>query len=312
MIDIFSRSNISLRQLHQFRVLAEELHFGRAAERLNMTQPPLSMAIRSLEETLALKLFARTNRHVALTCAGNTFLTEVQRLEANLDQAIARTHRVAAGEEGEVRLGVLSASSFLPLIIRTIAEARPGLSLDISEATTAEQLQMIAEDRIDAGLMRPPVHRPPELTYHVIARQRLVAVLPDGHPLAGMAQIPVAAFDQQPFIGTPTDTANGLHGRILSLTETVGFKPNLVQIVRETATVIVLVAGGLGISIVPENEHLASYPGISVRPLAPLSNGPAAEIPLWLAWSNKNHREPYRGFLDVIRRRFPVSEGDAV
>ena len=276
-----------------------------------MTQPPLSMAIRSLEETLALKLFARTNRHVALTCAGKTFLAEVQRLEANLDQAIARTHRVAAGEEGEVRLGVLSASSFLPAIIQTIAEARPGLSLDISEATTAEQLQMIAEDRIDAGLMRPPIHRPPELEHHVIARQRLVAVLPDGHPLADMSQIPIEAFDQQPFIGTPTDVANGLHGRILSLTETVGFEPRLVQIVRETATVVVLVAGGLGISIVPEHDHLSSYPGIHVRPLAPLPNGPTAEIPLWLAWFKSNHREPFRGFLDVIRQKIPASENNS-
>lgn len=276
-----------------------------------MTQPPLSMAIRSLEETLALKLFARTNRHVALTCAGETFLTEVQRLEVNLDQAISRTHRVATGEEGEVRLGVLSASSFLPVIIQTIAGARPGLSLDISEATTAEQLQMIAEDRIDAGLMRPPTHRPPELEHHVIARQRLVAVLPDGHPLADMPQIPVEAFDQQPFIGTPTDAANGLHGRILSLTEAAGFEPRLVQIVRETATVIVLVAGGLGISIVPEHDHLASYPGILVRPLAPQPNGPAAEIPLWLAWFKSNQREPFQGFLDVICQKFPASENNS-
>ncbi len=277
-----------------------------------MTQPPLSMAIRALEETLAIKLFERSNRRVALTCAGSTFLAEVERIEANLDQAIARTHRIAAGEEGEVRLGALSASSFLPTIIRTVAAVRPGLSLEISEATTAEQLRMISEDRIDAGLMRPPIQRPDQLEHHVIARQRLVAVLPDDHSLASLSQVPISAFKQQPFIGTPTNAANGLHGRILSLTETVGFEPNLVQIVRETATVIVLVAGGLGISIVPENEHLASYPGVSVRPLAPLSNGPAAEIPLWLAWSDKNHREPFRGFLDVIRQRFPASEGDAV
>ncbi|MEP3116531.1 LysR substrate-binding domain-containing protein [Nisaea sp.] len=301
MIDIFSRYNLSLRQLHQFRVLAEELHFGRAAERLNMTQPPLSMAIRALEETLALRLFERSNRHVALTCAGRTFLAEVERIEANLEQAITRTHRVAAGEEGEVRLGVLSASSFLPGLIQTVAAARPGLSLKIAEGTTAEQLRMISEDRIDAGLMRPPILRPDDLEHHVIAHQRLVAVLPEGHPLASLSQVPVSAFEQQPFIGTPTNAENGLHGRILSLTETAGFEPNLVQIVRETATVVVLVAGGLGISILPESAPLASYPGISVRPLEPLSNGPAAEIPLWLAWSKKNHREPFRGLLEIIR-----------
>lgn len=215
---------------------------------------------------------------------------------------------MAAGEEGEVRLGVLSASSFLPSVIRAVAKARPGLSLAISEATTAEQLTMILEDRIDAGLMRPPMTRPEELDHHVIARQRLVAVLPEGHPLAELPEVPVGAFKDQPFIATPTTAANGLHGRIAALTEHAGFEPGIVQIVRETATVAVLVAGGLGLSILPENDHLAHYPGIRVRPLAPLPNGPAADIPLWLGWSKSNRGEPFQGFLGVIRRHFPNEE----
>lgn len=302
MFDIFLRLNISLRQLHQFAIVAHELHFGRAAERLNMTQPPLSMAIQNLEASLGIKLFDRTNRQISLTDAGTALLADVEQIREKLDLAVTRARKIAAGEEGEVRLGVLPSCSILPDVLRVLRRERPGLAIDLREATTAEQLALIREQRIDAGLIRPPVACPEDLEHLVVAKQPLVAVLPDDHHLSKLLAVPIDAFREEPFIGTPTDNANGLHGRISALTMTRGFEPNIVQVVREIPTVMALVAGGLGVSIVPKSRLETGYSGVTIRPIEMPQGMPAPEIALWLAWSRHNSREALHGFLEALRR----------
>jgi DNA-binding transcriptional LysR family regulator len=303
MIDTFDRSNISLRQLHQFMAVAQELHFGRAAARLNMTQPPLSMAIHSLETTLGIALFERTNRQVSLTEAGSAFLIEVEQIVERLELAVSRARKIAAGEEGEVRLGVLPSCSVLPDILRALRDERPGLTLELCEATTAEQLALIRDRRIDAGLIRPPVDIPPDLEHIVVTTQPLVAVLPQDHRLTDRPAIPIDAFRGERFIGTPTDTTNGLHGRITALTAARDFEPNIVQVVREIPTVMALVASGEGVSIVPKSGYETAFPGVVVRPIEMPEDGPAPEIALWLAWSSRNNRTPLLGFLEAMRQR---------
>ncbi|WP_051285270.1 LysR substrate-binding domain-containing protein [Nisaea denitrificans] len=301
MFDIFLRLNISLRQLHQFAVVARELHFGRAAAQLHMTQPPLSMAIQSLETSLGIRLFERTNRQVSLTEAGTAFLTEVEQIAEKLDLAVNRARKVSAGEEGEIRLGVLPSCSVLPEVLRTVRKERPGLAIDLREATTAEQLALIQDRRIDAGLIRPPVTYPEDLEHLVVATQPLVAALPDDHHLSKLPAIPIDAFRQERFIGTPTDNANGLHGRISALTAASEFEPNIVQVVREIPTVMALVAGGLGVSIIPKSGLETGYSGVTIRPIEMPAGAPAPEIALWLAWSRHNGREPLHGFLEALR-----------
>ena len=289
MFDIFLRLNISLRQLHQFAIVADELHFGRAAKRLNMTQPPLSMAIQNLETSLGIKLFDRKNRPVSLTDAGTAFLAEVEQIREKLDLAITRARKIAAG-------------SILSEVLRALRRERPGLAIDLREATTAEQLALIREQHIDAGLIRPPVACPEDLEHLVVAKQPLVAVLPDDHRLSTLPAVPIDAFREEPFIGTPTDNANGLHGRISALTMARGFEPNIIQVVREIPTVMALVAGGLGVSIVPKSRLETGYSGVTIRPIEMPRGTPAPEIALWLAWSRHNNREALHGFLEAVRR----------
>ncbi len=303
MNNMFSGSNISLRQLRQFMAVAQELHFGRAAARLNMTQPPLSMAIQSLETALGVALFERTNRQVSLTEAGTAFLTEVEQVSERLELAVGRARKIAAGEAGEVRLGVLPSCSVLPEFLRTLRSRRPGLVLDLHEATTAEQLALIRDRRIDAGLIRPPVDVPTDLEHFVVATQLLVAVLPHDHRLTELSTVPIDTFRGERFIGTPADTANGLHGRVTALTAARNFEPNVVQVVREIPTVMALVSGGEGISIVPKSGFESGYPGIVVRPIGMPTGAPPPEIDLWLAWSRRNNRTPLLGMLEAMRRR---------
>ena len=260
------------------------------------------MAIQNLETSLGIKLFDRTNRQVSLTDAGTAFLAEVEQIREKLDLAITRARKIAAGEEGVVRLGVLPSCSILPEVLRALRRERPGLAIDLREATTAEQLALIREQHIDAGLIRPPVACPEDLEHLVVAKQPLVAVLPDDHHLSKLPTVPIDAFREEPFIGTPTDNANGLHGRISTLTMARGFEPNIIQVVREIPTVMALVAGGLGVSIVPKSRLETGYSGVTIRPIEMPRGTPAPEIALWLAWSRHNSREAMHGFLEAVRR----------
>lgn len=294
---------VSLKQLDQFVAVAEELHFGRAAQRLNMAQPPLSMAIRKLEDALGVALFDRSSRRVGLTQAGRTLLEESYRVSHCVDMALERTRQAHAGHAGHLDLGFLSTSSVLPDLVRRYRASHPDVELRLTEATTAEQLALLAQGRIDIGVMRPPGKPPKGIAFETVARQRLMLALPENHPRASRASMDLAAFVEEPFVITPPDSANGLNHVAAKLCREAGFEPRVVQVAREIPSLMALVAAGVGVAIVPESHFVTGYQGVVVRPIERGPAGSEPTIDMLVAWSVARRTPIVDGFLKSVRGR---------
>lgn len=189
-------------QLANFVVVAEELHFGRAAERLRMTQPPLSRQIQLLESELRVQLFDRSNRTVRLTPAGRAFLVEARRLLRRAEHAAVSVRQLSSGEAGTITIGFTAASAYAMLgtLLETTRTAMPNVDVALREMVTMDQLQALAEGGLDLGLVRPPVTSA-ELDSRTALREPLLAAVPVGHPLSGReGPLRIPDFDAQPFI----------------------------------------------------------------------------------------------------------------
>jgi DNA-binding transcriptional LysR family regulator len=243
---------IELRHLRYFIAVAEELHFGRAAERLHIAQPPLSQQIRQLETELGFQLFHRTKRSVKLTEAGQVFFTESQRLFRQLDQAIEIGRQTSRGEVGQLVIGFVSSTAYnvLPDILRSFRATVPTVKLELHELTTDQQLQWLRENRLDVGLLRPPIE---DSTFQlsIIFQEPLVVALPETHPLAAEPEISPPDLALESFIIFPRTLAPGLYDQIISFCQQAGFSPTIVQEAIQMQTIISLVAAGIGIAIVP-------------------------------------------------------------
>jgi len=195
---------MELRQLHSFMAVAEELHFGRAALRLNLAQPAVSRHIQKLEEELQFKLFLRTKRRVQLTPAGTVYLSQLSTLFPQLSTAVEAASRVARGQTGALSLGFVGGATFdlLPAIVRTYRRQSPGVELILAEMPSAEQVQALKEKRIDAGILRPPVSGR-ELSQEIIAHQRLAIALHRDHHLAGRRILRLQMLAHESFILFP-------------------------------------------------------------------------------------------------------------
>src|SRR6266480_3872068 len=199
-----------LRQLRYFIAVAERLHFGRAAEALHISQPPLSRAIRALEERLGVALLARTRRRVELTAEGARFLDEARRLAAQLETAVAELHGMAAGERGRLRIGFVSLADYgvLPGLLKAYKAARPGVALALREMLSPEQAAALAAGDLDFGLLLPPVSGAAGLEHLVVQRERFVAALPSRHRLAGgRGRLGVSALAGEAFVMVPREIA---------------------------------------------------------------------------------------------------------
>jgi DNA-binding transcriptional LysR family regulator len=243
---------VELRHLRYFIAVAEELHFGRAAERLHIAQPPLSQQIRQLETKLGFQLFHRTKRSVRLTEAGQIFYLECQRLFRQLDQAIQTGRQTSRGEVGQLVIGFVSSTAYnvLPDILRTFRAAVPEVNLELHELTTDQQLQWLRENRLDVGLLRPPVEDN-AFQLSVIFQEPLVVALPETHPLATEPEISPQSLTSEPFIIFPRPLAPGLYDQIISFCQQAGFSPHVVQEAIQMQTIISLVAAEMGVAIVP-------------------------------------------------------------
>lgn len=242
---------MELRHLRYFVTLAEELHFGRAAERLHIAQPPLSQQIRQLETELGFELFHRTKRSVKLTEAGKVFLSEVQQILKQLEQAIQIGRQTSRGEMGQLIVGFVSSSAYniLPPILRTFRNCVPGVSLELHELTTHEQLQWLRDGRMDVGFVRSPIEDD-IFSFEVIFAESLVVALPETHLLAKDKSVSLRSLASEPFILFPRLLAPGLYDLIISLCQQAGFSPSVTQEAIQMQTIVSLVAGGLGVAIV--------------------------------------------------------------
>src|SRR5687768_4355925 len=195
---------MELRHLRYFVAVAEELHFGRAAVRLHIAQPPLSMQIKQLEGELGFRLFQRTNRKVEITQAGALFLDDVRELLAELDRSVASAKRVARGESGWLGIGFVGSATYavLPAALQRFRKDHPDVELVLRELVTAKQAQALREGRIHVGLARPAIDEE-GIDSEVILHEPLVAALPDSHRLARKAGIRVEDLAAEPFILFP-------------------------------------------------------------------------------------------------------------
>lgn len=271
-----------LRQLRHFVAVAEHLHFGRAAQTLHMSQPPLSRSIQDLERRLGAKLLARTRRKVELTPEGARFLAEAKRLLAQLERALIEVGSMAAGAGGRLRLGFVSLADFgvLPGLLKAFKAARPGVALALREMLSPEQAMALEAGELDFGLLLPPVAG--DLEHLVVQRERFVAALPARHRLArgGTRRLAVRELAEEAFVMAPRDIAPGLHDIVALLTSRAGFSPRVAQEAIQMQTVVSLVSSGLGVALVPASVANLGRRGVVYRELADAH----PRLDLWLAW----------------------------
>ena len=208
--------NIELRHLRYFIAVAEELHFGRAAARLNISQPPLSQQIQILEQQVGARLLARTNRSVSLTAAGKQFLADSRQVLSLVNDAAARAERLHLGETGELRLGFTSSAPFISAVSHTLSTFRrhyPDVHIQTREINTREQIVPLNEGSLDLGLMRN-TQLPDTLAWEVILREPLMAMIPRDHPLAAQPSVTLTELAQEPFVFFDPHVGTGLYDDI--------------------------------------------------------------------------------------------------
>ncbi len=259
---------MELRHLRYFRTVATELHFGRAAEKLHIAQPPLSHQIRQLEAELGFELFYRTKRSVNLTPAGQAFLVQVDRIFQQLAQAIEIGRQTSRGELGQISIGFVGSATYqiLPTILQQFRERHPAVEIELHELTTDRQLIWLREGRIDLGLMRPPIIEP-DVSSEVIFQESLIIALPSTHPLAMLPTIDLAALATSPFILFPRQLAPGLYDPTIALCQAAGFSPQVVQECIQMQTIVSLVSADLGVSILPESIQEVQRQGVVYKPI---------------------------------------------
>ncbi|WP_174769883.1 LysR family transcriptional regulator [Paraburkholderia hayleyella] len=301
-----------LRQLRYFVAVAEEKHFGRAAARLLMTQPPLSQAIRALEESLGVALFARTRRSVELTAVGADLLPEVQRLLADADALRPLAQSLAHGEAGRLSLAFVSTADYglLPLLLRDFGARYPRVRLQLTEATSDVQIDELIAGRIDAGLViapLPPRHAA-QLSWLALAREPLVIALstehaarvaPDGPAGTEWHDTPVSLHDvgQIPLVIFPRHLAPGFYDIIMGCYRVAGLTPSIGQEAIQMQTIVSLVSAGMGVALVPQSLRNLRRTGVVYRPLR--ESVPAIET--GLVWRTAHVSPVLAGFIDIVR-----------
>ncbi|WP_433012975.1 LysR family transcriptional regulator [Kribbella sp. CA-294648] len=297
------RPELPLPQLHAFVVLAEELHFGHAATRLGIAQPPLSQQIRRLEDKVGHALFHRTARAVTLTPAGQELLPAARRALTDLSDGLSAARAVGSGQAGRLRIGFAAslALTVLPGLLRTFRHRFPAVHLDIHEMTTAPQIDALHDKTIDIGLLREPPDDQPELGFTTILTEPFVAVLPAAHRLAAQRTVGLEQLADLPFVLLPRAVGPQLHDRITSLCAAAGFTPSVSQQAVEWQTVCALVEAGLGVSLAPASIRRIRLKGVVFRRIEPSS----ARTRVAVAWRRSDSNPLVRNLLAAVSQDPP-------
>lgn len=278
---------MEFRHLRAALAVADHHHFGRAAAEMGITQPAISQAIKALESDLGVALFERTTRSVEPTEAGKEFLDRTRTALSILTAARGRAQQVGRGDAGSLVIATVGSAQLhpIPLLISAFRRQHPDVQLSIDSLTTAEQIRRFAAATLDVGFVRTPLPAvaATELALDIVARERLMAVLPRGHRLMRRARVPVGLLAGEPFIRTPRHLGPGLYDAISSLCRMAGFEPNVTQEVAQMDSVTMLVGAGYGVSIVPESVAKYRADRVAFVPVTP-----TATVELALARSNTN------------------------
>ncbi len=262
-------AQFDLSHLRCFVAVAEELHFGRAAARLNMTQPPLSRQIQVLERILDVPLLERNSRSVRLTAAGRSFLPEAQRILRQTDIAVAVAKRADAGKIGTLRIGFTAATaySYLPSLVMACQRGLPDIGLVLTETVTRDQIEALLSGHLDIGLLRPPISRA-ELSALRVMAEPLVVALPEDHRLANAEAVRPADLQGEDFIMYSSHEARYFHDLVVSVLEENGVLPRYVQHLVQIHSILALVRAGVGVAVTPASAGALRYERVVMRPLA--------------------------------------------
>lgn len=292
---------MEFRQLRYFVAVAEELSFSRAAERLNVSQPPLSMQIKALEQELGTPLLNRTRRKVEMTPAGMILLESARKTLGELRRATEVVNLATRGEAGLIRMGFTSSVPMLDMfsnLMRAVRARYPEVRIELQHMSTMKQLDAIVADDLDVGILRPPYYfrTGPDVVAYRIWRDELTVFLPANHRLADLpGPINLAELVVEPFVGIAPDIGCGMYDHVVTICNHAGFTPKVVQHVRELGSVLGLVAAGIGVSILPKCYQRVGIPGVVSRPLAE----PGADSEMLLVVKANAVSAPLRRFVDV-------------
>ncbi|MBX7434384.1 LysR family transcriptional regulator [Mycobacterium sp. Y57] len=266
---------MELRHLRYFRAVAEELHFGRAAERLHIAQPPLSQQIRQLERELGVPLLRRTTRSVELTASGRAYHDRVVQILAAVDEAGEQARRIAAGAEGVVTIGCVGSATYslLPQLVRALGESLPGVEVVVrGEMLAPAQLAALTAGQLDVALLRPPVNQA-DVVVETLRRDPLIVAVPSGHRLAGRDELEVGDLLDEDFIAHAGQGRSVMNGVVTAMCADAGFVPRVRHEAMETSTLVTLVAAGLGVAIVPAPTAALDIAGVRYLPLTDAALG---------------------------------------
>ena len=297
---------IELRLWRQFLAVAEELHFGRAALRLHMTQPPLTQAIALLESRLGVRLFDRTKRSVQLTAAGGALVPQASDLLARAAAMPAQARAAAQGDIGKLKLAFVSTAGFglLPRWVRGFRAHQPGVEFELVEATSDVQEGLLDRGEVDAGfVIHSPGFAPPALQHLRVAREPLVAAIHESHPLARVRALRTEALLEEPLVIFPRRIVPSLHDAIFGLYHSQGRAPRVVQEAIQMQTIVNLVAAGLGVAWVPQSVREFQRAGVVYRAIPPAQARKVPSCETSLAWRADRVSPALDRFLAFARRQ---------
>ncbi|MEO1519410.1 MAG: LysR family transcriptional regulator [Cyanobacteria bacterium J06633_2] len=292
---------MELRDIRYFVAVADTLHFGRAAERLHMTQPALSRQIRALETELEVQLFRRTKRSVKLTIAGQAFLKDAQQILHQVKQTVSTTRRIARGEMGHLRLSFTTSAlrSIVPEIVREFRNRYPDVQLAMTERCTHEQVEAFRDHQLDVGFLYPPVDET-LLAITPLQPETWVVALPKDHPLALRQPLTLSDLATESFILHPRQEGPYLYNQIIHLCQQAGFYPHVVQEVAACQTRAGLVAVGIGIAFVPEILQDAGNRAVVYRTL----KGDAPSLQMAIARRHDDDSPIVQQFFQIVEETF--------
>jgi len=287
---------MELRQLRHFVTLAEEMHFGRAAQRLYMTQPPLSSSIMRLEEDLGVRLFDRDSKHVTLTPAGSMLLVKAREIVFQAEKVREFAKAVSAGSAGRIEVGFTGTLLYrgLPAILSRFKADYPQIEVGLREIGSQEQMLTIREGRLDAGFINTPV-APAGLEHLVIYRECYMVCLPTSHRLAGEECVRLADLAGEPFVMFGRHSSPASYDHVISLCDRAGFHPTTSVEVGQLLSVVAMVASGLGVAVVPKSVSNARISGVVFLPFEGSEVRPTA----FLIWSAESSTPGLAAFVET-------------
>lgn len=292
---------MDLRHLRYFVAVAEERHFSRAAQRLHVSQPPLSQQIQALEAELGVQLLVRGRGGVRTTAAGDTLLPLARAIQEQVDRAVAQTRQVGRGDTGHLAVGFAGSMPFsavMPQLLRDFRAAWPQVLLELREQPSPAQIEGLLSHRIDVGFVRP-THFLDDVALDtlVLLREPLIAALHVDHPLAKRKALRLRDLREEPFVLYSPTLGSGLRTQTLALCERAGFTPRIAQEVHEMPTLIGLISAGLGVGVVAASMQRAQLPLVAYRPLRDIG----AQTDVLLAWRHGDTSPPLRNFIALAR-----------